>query len=64
MQLDELYRQVIMDHYQSPRNRGRIEKDAVTVNLNNPTCGDRISLQMRLKDGKIEEARFEGEELH
>lgn len=61
MQLDELYRRVIMDHYQSPRNRGRIEQDAVTVNLNNPTCGDRVSLQMRIQDGKIEEARFEGE---
>lgn len=61
MRLDDLYRRVIMDHYQSPRNRGRIEEDAVTVDLNNPTCGDRVSLQMRIQDGKIEDAKFEGE---
>lgn len=61
MLLDDLYRRVIMDHYQRPRNRGRFEEDVITVDLNNPTCGDRISLQMRLSDGKIEEAKFEGE---
>jgi nitrogen fixation NifU-like protein len=61
MSLDDLYRRVIMDHYQRPRNKGRIEEGAVTVDLNNPTCGDRISLQMRVEDGKIEEARFLGE---
>ena len=42
MQLDELYRRVIMDHYKNPRNRGTLDEDSVTVNLNNPTCGDRI----------------------
>lgn len=61
MLLDDLYRRVIMDHYQRPRNRGRFENGAVSVDLNNPTCGDRISLQMKLKNGKIEEARFEGD---
>ncbi len=61
MQLDDLYRRVIMDHYQRPRNRGRIENEALTVDLNNPTCGDRISLQMKLQNGKIEEAKFEGD---
>lgn len=61
MLLDDLYRRVIMDHSRRPRNQGQIEDDATTVNLNNPTCGDRISLQMRIKDGKIEEAKFVGE---
>lgn len=61
MSLDDLYRRVIMDHYQKPRNRGTIEDGAVTVDLNNPTCGDRISLQMRVEDGTIEEAKFLGE---
>lgn len=61
MSLDDLYRRVIMDHYQNPRNRGQIDDGAVTVDLNNPTCGDRISLQMRVKDDKIEEAKFRGE---
>ncbi|MCF2718298.1 Fe-S cluster assembly sulfur transfer protein SufU [Paenibacillus sp. SEL1] len=61
MQLDDLYRRVIMDHYKNPRNRGRFEEDAVTVDLNNPTCGDRISLQLKTKDGVVEDARFTGE---
>ncbi len=61
MSLDDLYRRVIMDHYQNPRNKGRLEDDAVTVDLNNPTCGDRISLQMRIKDDTIEDVKFLGE---
>ncbi|GAB7387126.1 iron-sulfur cluster assembly scaffold protein SufU [Bacillaceae bacterium] len=59
--LDELYRRVIMDHYQNPRNRGTLEDGAVTVNLNNPTCGDRISLQLKIDDGRISDAKFTGE---
>lgn len=61
MSLDDLYRRVIMDHYQTPRNRGIIDEGAVTVELNNPSCGDRISLQMRVKDDIIKDARFMGE---
>ncbi len=61
MQLDELYRQVIMDHYKIPRNRGTLDGEAVSVQLNNPTCGDRIELQMMIEDGKVTQARFEGE---
>ena len=61
MQLDDLYRRVIMDHYKNPRNRGLFDDDAVNVDLNNPTCGDRITLQMKVKDGVVEAARFVGE---
>jgi nitrogen fixation NifU-like protein len=61
MQLDELYRRVIMDHYKRPRNRGRLDDGAVSVDLNNPTCGDRISLQLAVRDGVIVDSRFEGE---
>lgn len=60
-QLDDLYRRVIMDHYKTPRNRGQLEEGSVTVNLNNPTCGDRISLQLQLEDGIVRDARFTGE---
>ncbi|MHA6483218.1 Fe-S cluster assembly sulfur transfer protein SufU [Paenibacillus sp. strain BS8-2] len=61
MQLDDLYRRVIMDHYKNPRNRGTMNDDAVTINLNNPTCGDRISLQLVVVDGKVTDAKFTGE---
>lgn len=59
--LDTLYRQVIMDHYKNPRNRGEFEGETLTVNMNNPTCGDRIQLQMKVEDGKIAGAKFVGE---
>lgn len=59
--LDNLYRQVIMDHYKNPRNRGEFEGDSLKINMNNPTCGDRIQLQMKVEDGKIADAKFVGE---
>lgn len=61
MQLDDLYRRVIMDHYKNPRNRGELENDAVTVQLHNPTCGDRISLQLELDEDIVVDAKFTGE---
>jgi nitrogen fixation NifU-like protein len=61
MQLDDLYRRVIMDHYKNPRNRGTFDKDAVTIDLNNPTCGDRISLQLQVEDGVVKAAKYVGE---
>lgn len=61
-QLDTLYRQVIMDHYKNPRNHGSLdEDDALTVNMNNPSCGDRIKLEMKVEDGKISDVKFTGE---
>ncbi|WP_077307825.1 Fe-S cluster assembly sulfur transfer protein SufU [Terribacillus halophilus] len=59
--LDTLYRQVIMDHYKHPRNRGKLEGDALVVDMNNPTCGDRIQLQLEVEDGKVKDAKFDGE---
>ncbi|MBC5638230.1 SUF system NifU family Fe-S cluster assembly protein [Ornithinibacillus sp. BX22] len=59
--LETLYRQVIMDHYKNPRNRGELEGDALTVDMNNPTCGDRIQLQLQVEDGIVMDAMFQGE---
>jgi nitrogen fixation NifU-like protein len=59
--LDSLYRQVIMDHYKNPRNKGEFEGESLKINMNNPTCGDRIQLQMKVEDGKIADAKFVGE---
>jgi nitrogen fixation protein NifU and related proteins len=60
-QLDSLYRQVIMDHYKRPRNQGVLSDGNVTVDMNNPTCGDRIRLTMKEEDGIVKEVMFEGE---
>ncbi|MGM0875449.1 MAG: Fe-S cluster assembly sulfur transfer protein SufU [Bacillota bacterium] len=58
--LDTLYRQVIMDHYKNPRNKGILD-NSLTVDMNNPTCGDRIRLTLDLEDGVVKDAKFEGE---
>lgn len=57
---DHLYRQVIMDHYKTPRNRGAIE-GGVTIDMNNPTCGDTIRLQLAIEDDVVRDAKFDGE---
>jgi nitrogen fixation NifU-like protein len=59
--LDQLYRRVIMDHYKKPRNRGVLENGSHTINMNNPTCGDRIQLTFNVEDGIVQNAMFEGE---
>lgn len=62
MQLDDLYRRVIMDHYKTPRNRGQFNaEDAVSIELNNPTCGDKITLQLQIVDGVIQNAKYTGD---
>lgn len=59
--LDQLYRSVIMDHYKNPRNKGVLDNGSMTVDMNNPTCGDRIRLTFDIEDGIIKDAKFEGE---
>ncbi len=58
--LDTLYRQVIMDHYKNPRNKGTLE-DGLTLEMNNPTCGDRIQLHFIIEGDTVTDAKFEGE---
>ncbi|MFC4411383.1 Fe-S cluster assembly sulfur transfer protein SufU [Chungangia koreensis] len=59
--LDQLYRQVIMDHYKKPRNKGSLENGSFTVDMNNPTCGDRIHLTMQVEGDIVKDAKFDGE---
>jgi len=60
MDLKELYRDVILDHNRRPRNFGRIEAADGQAEGNNPLCGDRLSLTVRLNGERIEDIRFEG----
>ncbi|ANU12571.1 Putative iron-sulfur cluster assembly scaffold protein for SUF system, SufE2 [Planococcus halocryophilus Or1] len=59
--LDQLYRRVIMDHYKTPRNKGALENNSVNIEMNNPTCGDRIQLTLQVEDGIVKDAKFDGE---
>ncbi|MGD8190885.1 Fe-S cluster assembly sulfur transfer protein SufU [Brevibacillus ginsengisoli] len=60
--LDDLYRRVIMDHYQKPRNKGQLdESKGLVIKLNNPTCGDSISLSLQVENGIVVDAKYLGE---
>jgi nitrogen fixation protein NifU and related proteins len=60
MDLKELYRDVILDHNHHPRNFGPLEGASHHAEGNNPLCGDRLLLTLRLKGDRIEDIRFEG----
>ena len=57
----DLYREHILDHYGNPRNEGALEHADISHERDNPVCGDRVRLDIKLKDGKVDEARFSGE---
>jgi nitrogen fixation NifU-like protein len=59
--LNSLYKQLILEHYKSPRNRGEVEDPTVEVHMLNPTCGDEIHLTLRVQDGRIAEVRHQGQ---
>lgn len=59
--LNQLYRSVIMDHYKNPRNKGVLEEGTMTVDMNNPTCGDAIRLTLDVQNGIVHDAKFDGE---
>lgn len=61
--LEQLYKQIVMDHYKNPRNKGKIEGEgAIQFPYKNPTCGDVMVLYMTLDNGsKIKDVKFEGE---
>lgn len=57
-----LKREIILEHYQHPKNRGLIDDDAyIKVNTNNESCIDEIDLMVKLNNNKIEDVKFDGE---
>jgi nitrogen fixation NifU-like protein len=60
MSLEELYKEVILDHYRSPRNKGRLDPHDVALERNNPLCGDEIELFLRFQGDDLEGVAFEG----
>jgi nitrogen fixation NifU-like protein len=61
MSLDDLYKEVILDHYKSPRNKRPLPGASVSKHKNNPLCGDEITVHARLDDDRIAEVTFEGQ---
>lgn len=59
--IEELYQDIILDHYKHPRNVGKIENCDVGMELANPTCGDVIGVHLQLDGGgRIADAKFHG----
>jgi nitrogen fixation NifU-like protein len=61
MELNDLYRDVILDHNRRPRNFGGLEPADASVEGFNPMCGDRLTVRLQLTDDRISDIRFEGQ---
>lgn len=57
---DELYREVILDHFKNPRNRGRLESADIDMEGVNPLCGDQIHMTVKMKGDQLDQIRVEG----
>ena len=59
--MDDLYRELIIDRYKNPLYKGQLDPNDVSFEDDNPLCGDRIRIDLRLdEEGKIKEALFDG----
>ncbi len=58
--LEELYQDILLDHYRRPRNRGKLDPADLAAQDSNPLCGDQIEITAKLSDGKIADIKFDG----
>ena len=59
--MDDLYREVIIEHYKNPVYRGHLDPHDILFEDNNPLCGDHIEITLRTaEDGTVKDARFDG----
>lgn len=59
--LEDLYREIILDHYKNPRNRGELEPPAVSAEGHNPLCGDEIQVYLLVENGIVTDVRISGQ---
>ena len=59
--LDDLYKEIILDHYRSPRNQGELDHPAHRCEGFNPLCGDEVIVYVALNDGKIDDIKIGGQ---
>jgi nitrogen fixation NifU-like protein len=60
LSLEELYKEVILDHYRAPRNKGRLDPHDIAIERNNPLCGDEIELFLKFEGDTLEGIAFDG----
>lgn len=56
-----IYREVILDHAENPRNTGNIQNPTNSVIVYNPLCGDKIKMDVMIKKNKVVDVRFQGQ---
>jgi nitrogen fixation protein NifU and related proteins len=61
MSLDDLYKEVILDHYKSPRNKRPLPGAELSCSRNNPLCGDEITVHAHLEGGVVADVAFQGQ---
>lgn len=59
MEFDELYQEIILDHYRHPRHAGAVSDEELLVEEENPTCGDQIRLTASVENGVVTDLTFE-----
>ena len=60
MTLDDIYTELIAEHSRNPEHRHKLESPTITECGHNPSCGDEITLEIIVEDGKIKDAAFNG----
>jgi nitrogen fixation NifU-like protein len=58
--LDDLYREILLDHYRQPRNHGGIDAPTCSADGSNPLCGDQVRIDVSVADDRIIEISFSG----
>jgi nitrogen fixation NifU-like protein len=61
LSMESMYRDIILDHYKNPQHRGLPDEFDAEVHHVNPTCGDEVTVRVKLADGAIAELGWEGE---
>lgn len=58
--MQDLHKEIVLDHYRRPRNKGEISGADLEEHLLNPLCGDEVTVYARVEDGRVAEVRFAG----
>lgn len=58
--MEALYREAILDHYRHPRRKGHLDAPDIHFHDTNPLCGDEVTIELKVEDGKVVDAAFDG----
>ena len=57
---DDIYREIILDHYRNPRNKGKLLDADVSIHDSNPLCGDEVDIHLKVDGDNVRDIKFEG----